>query len=255
MERSDIVFLRAQYLRKIKAFREMGRPIIYTDETFVHAAHTTPKCWQSEDTVLAVPFNKGNRLIIVHAGSEAGFVKGAQLVFTSKSKSGDYHDDMNFDNFQRWLNTQLIPNLPANSVVVIDNAPYHSVQLDRSPTQNTTKPVLQKWLRDHNIEFDNSMLRTELYELCKRNKTAPKYVVDTILKSHGHDCIRLPPYHAEFNPIELIWANLKRQVADRNFTYNLKQVTVLVEEAFPRITESDWRSCCEHVKKVEEEFW
>lgn len=151
----------------------MGRPIIYTDETFVHAAHTTPKRWQSENTVLAVPFNKGNRLIIVHAGSEAGFVKGAQLVFTSKSKSGDYHDDMNFDNFQRWLNTQLIPNLP---VFVRDNAPYNIVQLDRSPTQNTIQPVLQKWLSDHNIEFDNSMLRTEHYELCKRNKTASKYV-------------------------------------------------------------------------------
>ncbi|XP_053372912.1 uncharacterized protein LOC128546425 [Mercenaria mercenaria] len=238
----------------MKAFRELGRPIIYTDETFVHAAHTALKCWQSEDVVLDVPFNKGDRLIIVHAGSDAGFVKGAGLVFKSKSRSGDYHDEMNSENFQKGLTKQLIPNLPANSVVVIDNAPYHNVQEDRCPSQSTLKAEVKNWLRRNNIRFDDNMLKPELLELCKRNKPAPKFVVDNILKSHGHDCIRLPPYHADLNAIELIWANLKRQVAVRNFKFNLKEVSSLVEEAFGQITPSDWKSCCEHVKRVEKEF-
>ncbi|XP_045167719.2 uncharacterized protein LOC123531006 [Mercenaria mercenaria] len=246
MERSDIVFLRAQYLRKMKASRDLGRPIIYTDDTFVHAEHTASKCWQSED-VLAVPFNKGDRLIIVHAGSEA---KGAGLVFKSKSRSGDYHDEMNSENIQKLLTKQLIPNLLANSVVVIDNAPYHNVQENRCPSQSTLKAEVKNWLRRNNIRFDDNMLKPELLESCKRNKPAHKFVVDNILKNHGHDCIRLPPYHADLNAIELIWDNLKRQIAVHNFKFNLKEVSSLVEEAFGQITTND----CGHVKRVEAEF-
>ena len=38
--------------------------------------------------------NKGKRLIIVHIGSEKGFVPDGWYAFES-TKSGDYHDDMN----------------------------------------------------------------------------------------------------------------------------------------------------------------
>ena len=40
-ERREIRLKHIQYLQKIKKFRE-GRPIIYTDKTFVHSSHTTP---------------------------------------------------------------------------------------------------------------------------------------------------------------------------------------------------------------------
>ena len=45
-------------------------------------------------------------------------------------------------------------------------------------------------------------------ELCKTNQPSPTYAVDQTLKQHGHVAIRLPPYHAELNSIELIWAKL-----------------------------------------------
>ncbi|KAH9639654.1 hypothetical protein HF086_009107, partial [Spodoptera exigua] len=62
------------------------------------------------------PVSKGQRLAIVHAGSEAGFVPNALLLFKAGAKSEDYHDNMNFENYTKWLRTQLIPNLPPNSV-------------------------------------------------------------------------------------------------------------------------------------------
>jgi hypothetical protein len=52
-------------------------------------------------------------------------------MFKSGTKSGDYHHEMNFDNYERWLKTKLIPNLPPNSVLLVDNAAYHNVQLIR----------------------------------------------------------------------------------------------------------------------------
>jgi hypothetical protein len=42
-------------------------------------------------------------------------------MFKSGTKYGDYHHEMNFDEYERWLKTKLIPNLPPNSVLLEDN--------------------------------------------------------------------------------------------------------------------------------------
>ena len=47
-----------------------------------------------------VPISKGERCIIVDAGSEEGFVKGARLIYDGKSTSGDYHGEMNSAKFK-----------------------------------------------------------------------------------------------------------------------------------------------------------
>ena len=77
-------------------------------------------------------FISGDRMIVVHAGGSDGFIPGDLLTFKSGCSTGDYHNDMNADNFTRWLREQLIPNLPDKSVVVLDNAAYHNIQIDRS---------------------------------------------------------------------------------------------------------------------------
>jgi hypothetical protein len=41
-------------------------------------------------------------------------------------KTGDYHSDMNYTDYGTGLKERLIPNLPPNSVLVIDNAPYRA---------------------------------------------------------------------------------------------------------------------------------
>lgn len=45
MERHDIRLLRMRFLRSVKNYRNEGRPIIYTDETYVHSSHTKPCSW------------------------------------------------------------------------------------------------------------------------------------------------------------------------------------------------------------------
>ena len=40
------------------------------------------------------PSGKETRLIILHAGSENGWIDGADLVFQSKKTTGDYHEDL-----------------------------------------------------------------------------------------------------------------------------------------------------------------
>ena len=85
MERTDVVVDRINYLRQVRKYRQEGRPVFYTDET----THSAKRSWQSKEYSIKVPFGKGTRYIVVHAGSENGFLDGAELVFKAKSTTGD----------------------------------------------------------------------------------------------------------------------------------------------------------------------
>ncbi|CAG4990218.1 unnamed protein product [Colias eurytheme] len=96
---------------------------------------------------------------------DPGFVPNALLTFKPGGKSGDYHDNMNYKHYEKWLKTQLIPNTPPNSVVVVDIAAYHSKQY--APTSITRKADKQAWLSEKGIEYDDDMLKPQLYQLIK----------------------------------------------------------------------------------------
>lgn len=104
------------------------------------------------------PISKGQRLIIVHAGSVNGFVPGASLIFKSNQVTGDYKNDMNFENFKRWVTEKLIPNLHAQSVLILDNTSYHNVQLEKAPTSASSKNTMINWLTEMKIPFHPDFL-------------------------------------------------------------------------------------------------
>ena len=226
MERTDIVAARIQFLRNIKKNRENGRPIICTDETFVHSTHIVNKSWQSSEVSLQAPFCRGERLIVLHAGSKAVFLKRTELGWKAKSSTGAYHDEMNGDNFFKWVKEKLIPNLPPKSVLIIDNAPYHNLQVDKCPTQASRKADIQAWLTRQQIPFGATLLKAELLQICKQHKPTPSFLLDKILKEYGHDCLRLPAYHADLNSIELIWATMKGYIARRNVCFKMTGLPV-----------------------------
>lgn len=108
--------------------------------------------------------SKGNKWIIVHAGGETGFVENALLVFKSNTKSGDYHEEMNNTNFKKWITEKLLPNLYTDSIIVMDNVPYHSICINKCPNTNSKKADMQSWLTENNVEFNESYTKPQLYE-------------------------------------------------------------------------------------------
>ncbi|XP_050503470.1 uncharacterized protein LOC126882545 [Diabrotica virgifera virgifera] len=164
------------------------------DETYVHSSHTYQKSWSdSSNKGIQKPVSKGQMLVIVHAGGESGFVKNAYLRYKPTIKTGDYHDAMNYDNYKKWLQDKLIPNLPPNSVLVIVNARYHNVQTEKCPTMSSRKAEMQQWLTTRNISFTDDMLKFELYDIIKLHKPLFKtYEIDKILEDKGHSVLRLP---------------------------------------------------------------
>lgn len=221
IERPYIAAKRAAYLNKIINNRnlpeELRKPTIYLDESYVHQSYKLKKCWQSID-VSGVKHNvsKGKRYIIVHAGSEKGFLPNALLMFTGTNKNADYHSEMNKTNFKKWVEEKLIPNLPPASIVVMDNAPYHSVVLNKAPTSATKVADIKEWLNENEIPFDEALKKPQLLMLVKRHKPEPKFEIDELLGEHGHTVVRLPPYHCDLNPIELIWGIAKHKIAAQN---------------------------------------
>lgn len=156
----------------------------------------------------------------------------------------------------KWVQTQLIPNLPENSVLVVDNAAYHNVLVEKNVTSGSKKSEMIHWLQEKNIQFDESLTKPELYDIIQQNKFRfpVRYKLDELMESHGHSVLRLPPYHPELNPIEKIWATVKNWVAVNNTTFKLADVETLTRQKFAEIGEEVWSNICRHVKTFEEEL-
>ena len=257
-ERADILVQRHTYLKQILKYQRQNKTLslIYMDETWVNAHHTNQYIWVDSDGKggWKVPSGKGQRLIVVHAGGAEGWVEGADLVFRSKTNSADYHDEMNSEHFMEWFNEQLLPNIPQNCVIILDNASYHNKQKDKPPTTASRKEEIKKWLDNHNISYDEKDIKKTLLEKVRQHRPKPLYLTDEAAEHHGHTVLRLPVSHCELNPIELAWASVKGYVAKQNKDFNLKEIERLTPEGFTHTTTDMWRNFCRHVVDVENKY-
>jgi transposase len=124
---------------------------------------------------------------------------------------------MNAENFEKWMSSQVLPNLPPSSVVVMDNTPYHGKQVDKVPSKYSVKADMIGWLERRGVAASSSMRKSTLIELINAHKPAEKlFSVNVLLKNHGHTVPRLPPYMCELNVIELAWAKVKHLIRENN---------------------------------------
>ncbi|XP_044583010.1 uncharacterized protein LOC123264031 [Cotesia glomerata] len=174
-----------------------------------------------------------------------------------KSKSNpksheDYHGEMNSATFEKWMEKDLLPNLTKPSMIVMDNASYHSTKTEKQPTSNWRVPELKEWLTQEGIPFDEKSKRTELYQLCKRHKKIVECKIDGLCKGTDHIILKSPPYCFFYNPIELVWGNCKRYY-DAHLApggdYSDKMVIQVWNEALARITPEIWSKYVDHTEK------
>ncbi|XP_068900530.1 uncharacterized protein [Tenebrio molitor] len=130
---------------------------------------------------------------------------------------------MNAETFEQWLQDVLLIKLQQPSVIVLDNASYHSRLEEKRPTSAWRKAV------------------------------GPVYAVDQIIHAAGHDVIRLPPYYCIFNPIEMVWSQAKRkydEVVLQN--HNPLEAWAL---ALAAITPQQWTNYVEHTERLIFKYW
>jgi transposase len=69
----------------------------------------------------------------------------------------------------------------------------------------------------------------------------------------GHQFIRLPPYHCQYTPIELVWAQVKLEVPKKKRICKISDVERLVDDELDKVTQADWASCEHHAVKLHED--
>lgn len=266
-EQKHIKTLKIIFCRKFLQFQNSSENymFVYLDETWIYQNGSPIRRWVHDTDLKFSPSkvkNEGRRYTILHAGCELGWLGGCDFLLNSKNNDRDYHKTMTGDLFQKWIKDQLIPalaQLKCKCVVVMDNAPYHSMLLDKPPTFASKKCEMQKWLTDRTQKDYQNLNKKQLWEVIKpfRRDCNKTYVVDELLRQQGHEVLRLPPYHCQFNPIEMAW-HVTKDYYNKHINLqssSMKQTEDLWLESLRQCTAQTWKNFCVHCENLVREEW
>ena len=180
---------------------------VFMDESYVHSTHSSERSFMPQDNnLINKPSGKGTRLIILHAITKFGPLtelddvgrpiydliwrgpkKGTcqprersgpddpakincETLWIAQSKTGDYHENMNSDNYMKWVRKKLLPCFdqlfPGKRMVfVADNAPYHHAR-EIGALGGLTKPKLTALMVKHGctyLDIPESDKRNEMF--------------------------------------------------------------------------------------------
>ena len=259
-EKDHVIAARQRYIRRKRENRKGTgtiRPEVYFDESYVNKNHSNDFTWYFEEDAPLVqkPTGQGERLIIINAITKDGWVPNAKLIYKSTKKTGDYHGQVNYELFSKWFQEKLLPNIPNNSLIIMDNAHYHNVLSPCSaPISTSKKEDMRLWLAKNNVPVSDDCLKPEMIELLKKIAPAPTYAIDLIAEQAGHEILRTPPYHPELQPIETCWGIVKNQVT-RNCDFTMANLLMQLDAAFDSVTKQTCEGLIKKIRLIEDGFW
>jgi hypothetical protein len=260
IERQQNILSRVRFCGKNMEFMKQNVKFVFLDKTLVFQNGSQVRQWVLESTYKGVPSvfkSEGRRYTILNAGSEDGFLPGCDLILDSNVNDRDYHKTMNGELFKKWVVENLIPALRlinSKCVVIMDNAPYHSVRLESPPTSASRKEIIKQWLTEHDIPFEDNFTKKQLLNLVRpfvNNSRFRRYEIDELLQAEGHEVLRLPPYNCQYNPTELAWGFCKTYYNQRiQARLGMKpRVVEIWREALEKCTQEKWVNLIRHSEK------
>jgi hypothetical protein len=66
---------------------------------------------------------------------------------------------MNHADYKKWFQEKIIPNLRSKSIIVVNSASYHNVQIKWHPTSNVRKGEMLFWLDKHSVWYSYDMVK------------------------------------------------------------------------------------------------
>jgi len=267
-ERLAAVRTRNRYLQNIEENRNKGPDAmieVWTDESYCDQDHRSLfTLIDTNDKYDIIPRGKhrSSRWCIVAAiwtdvEGGGGLLKDSTLIFNPKSVRSDYHGNFKTPLYHKWFTEQLLPELdklPKKCMIMMDNAAYHkSCPPDSINIAKMKKADTMKFLDEHKIPYEKNdyvaVLRGKLRMW--RNENVKPWIVQEAEK-RGHTVVYTPPHHCELQPIEMIWAEVKRKVAEQHTEYTtLPDVKERLKAAFDHITSEYVIKVREHVRKSE----
>nr|CAD7430389.1 unnamed protein product [Timema monikensis] len=110
------------------------------------------------------------------------------------------------------------------------------------------------WGRDVTVQsaVDCSNFLIVLFSEGGTDSALGRYKIDEMVRECEPQVLRLPPYHCQYNPIELVWANCKgyyKKHTGRN-KFDVAAVKALWQEALARVTPESWSKNVDHTEKI-----
>jgi transposase len=244
--KEHVAIKREQYLLEFIGNREKPPEQryreVYLDESYCHQHHNSHdhSVYNPDDKLdfqEKKSSNRGQRYcflaaiqgpnprkeICVDPADKARLVPNSVMMFkpsARKDHSGDYHKVFNGDNFIKWFKEQLLPNLgDAPCVIMMDNAAYHLVYSEHVPRPYKMKKaeLVEYLLSKGQSTTDQDgrqlpvlLLRAKAREYIEKNEVS---AVIELAREKFHKILFTPPYHSDLQPIELVWALVKGNVA------------------------------------------
>ena len=109
---------------------------------------------------------------------------------------------------------------------------------------------MQEWLTRKRIPFSDEDLKMDLFAKIQLSVPNRKlYATNEAANACGLIVLRSPVAHCEVNPIELVWADVKRYLKVDNKTFKLSVLEQLVPNALQFVTPEMWAKHCQLVQK------
>jgi transposase len=198
----------------------------------------------------------------------------------------DYHDTLNSEKFLQWMKNRLIPSFQATyrrktMVLILDNAKYHHARGEDWITPSKMNKVeLGVFLRrvgvtqitndEGRVFLSNKFtadasangggptaaaLRKVVSDYVKSHPAINTTLVHQLMDQHKYKLLYTPPYESWLQPIELVWARVKQQVAMLSRTGRTWQETAAqTRMALHNITAGDCTDIIQHTHKLMDEW-
>ena len=159
----------------------------------------------------------------------------------------DTNHSMNSAHFLQWIERAAVSlqkksGTSCRMYIIIDNATIHNklTNSTQPPNRSWRKDQVQAWLREHNVDFNNDLKKSELLQLAFDNLPRKEYKVNLKAKMFVVEILKVPVkhysialnYHGErdiyfkFPYTKLYFrAQLKSDVHDNRTSFNLTDST------------------------------
>lgn len=134
---------RADFTQQLQSYEQSNRPIIYLDESGFKSHDYRPYAYASRGQKCHDTYNWQLKNIT----NAIGAIHNGQLFSV-----GLYNCSINSHIFHHWVKTLLLPQLPQNSVIVMDNAAFHKRQDIQSLIEDAGHTIL--WLPPYSPDLN-----------------------------------------------------------------------------------------------------
>lgn len=270
-EKERVIRLRDLFVDKMLKMKDSHR-IVYMDESYIHhhySAHndsiydpTDPEPTERKRGY------KGSRYCFVGAivsrnpsvsagqgtlVDEAHFLLDTLDIFRGGKQKKDYHAMFDHEYFAGWMKKLLAALEKLNirqTVIVMDNAKYHTVLPDAIPRKSWKKAKLLQYCNDNGMAVEPTDSRATIWESIAPRVASAQPLIVEMARSAGHDVLFSPPHYSDLQPIETVWAIVKGRVGRQyDNSTNMSEVQERLRKAFTELSSHEVEGC---IKKAQQ---